>query len=61
MVTYCCCVHAAFPAAYSMLLCNENVFVFNVVLYCYNINYNMIYYGHNNLHSFKLLLFPRVD
>ena len=29
MVTYLLCVHAAVPAAYSMLLCNESVSVIN--------------------------------
>ena len=32
MVTYYCCVHTAVPAAYSMLLYNENVSVINAVL-----------------------------
>ena len=54
MVTYCCCVHTAVPAAYSMLytLYNEYVFVINVALYCYNTSYNIIYYGRHKLHRF---------
>ena len=35
MVTYCCCLHAAVPGAYSMLLYNENLFEINFALYCY--------------------------
>ena len=52
MVTYLLCVHAAVPAAYSMLLYNDSVSVINVALYFYNTSYNIIYCGRHNLYSF---------
>ena len=54
MVTCCCCVHAAVPAAYSMLLYSENAFVINVGLYYFAVVAIVFI-------AFRLLLFCRVD
>ena len=55
------CVHAAVPAAYSMLLYNESVSVVNVALYFYNTSYNMVAIIFTAFKSFLFSLFRRVD